>query len=74
MESIRTAMAELEPRNEIGRCLFTKDPEPLKREKGYRYQHDVLDLLRALDTISERNARQLPPPTTNFKGIVGKEP
>ena len=52
----------------------SKDPEPLKREKGYRYQHDVLDLLRALDTISERNARQLPPPTTNFRGIVGKEP
>jgi len=30
--------------------------------------------LRALDMISERNARQLPPPTMNFKGIVGKEP
>ena len=74
MEQIRKAVTILEPRNEIGRCLFTKDPEPLKREKGYRYQHDELDLLRALDTISERNARQLPPPTTNFKGIVGKEP
>ena len=74
MEQIRKAVTILEPRNEIGRCLFTKDPEPLKREKGYRYQHDVLDLLRARDTISERNARQLPPPTTNFRGIGGKEP
>lgn len=74
MEQIRAAVAELEPRNEIGRCLFTKQPEPLKRDRGYRYQHDVLDLLRALDTIAERNARQLPPPTVNFKGIVGKEP
>ena len=74
MEQIRLAVAELEPRNEIGRCLFTKDPEPLKREKGYRYKHDVIDLLRALDMIAERNARQLPPPTMNFKGIVGKEP
>lgn len=74
MEQIRVAVAELEPRNEIGRCLFTKQPEPLKRDRGYRYQHDVLDLLRALDTIAERNARQLPPPTKNFKGIVGKEP
>ena len=74
MEQIRKAVAVLEPRNEIGRCLFTKEPEPLKRDNTYRYQHDVLDLLRALDMIAERSARQLPPPTANFKGIVGKEP
>ena len=74
MEQIRVAVAELEPRNEIGRCLFTKEPEPLKREKGYRYKHDVIDLLRALENIAERNSRQLPPPTQNFMGIVGKEP
>jgi len=74
MEQIRLAVRVLEPRNEIGRCLFSKEPEPLKREKGYRYRHDVIDLLRALDMISERNARQLPPPQQNFMGIVGKEP
>ena len=74
MEQIRTAIAELEPRNEIGRNIFTKDPEPLRKEQSYRYQHDVIDLLRALDMISERSQRQLPPPTTNFMGIVGKEP
>lgn len=74
MEAIRVAIAELEPRNEIGRCLFPKEPEPLRRDATYRYQHDVKDLLRALDTITERNQRQLPPPTANFMGIVGKEP
>jgi len=74
MDQIRLAVSELEPRNEIGRCLFTKEPEPLRRDQGYRYQHDVRDLLKALDTISERNQRQLPPPTMNFRGIVGKEP
>ena len=74
MEQIRLAITDLEPRNEIGRNLFTKEPEPLKQDQGYRYQHDVRDLLRALDMITERNARQLPPPTMNFKGIVGKEP
>ena len=73
MEQIRLAVTELEPRNEIGRCLFVKDPEPLRRDQTYRYQHDVRDLLRALDAITERNERQLPPPTTNFMGIVGKE-
>lgn len=74
MEQIRLAVTVLEERNEIGRCLFTKGPEPLRREQGYRYQHDVRDLLRALDMIAERSSRQLPPPTTNFQGIVGKEP
>ena len=74
MEQIRLAVTDLEPRNEIGRCLFAKDPEPLRREQGYRYQHDVRDLLRAIDAITERNQRQLPPPTANFMGIVGKEP
>ena len=74
MEQIRLAVTQLEPRNEIGRCLFTKEPEPLRKDKTYRYQHNVLDLLRALDLIAERNQRQLPPPTANFKGIVAKEP
>lgn len=74
MEQIRQAVVQLEPRNEIGRCIFTKEPEPLPKEKTYRYQHSTADLLRALDLISERNQRQLPPPTANFRGIVAKEP
>ena len=74
IEQIRSAVAVLEPRNEIGRCLFTKEPEPLRRDQAYRYQHEPVDLLKALDAIAERNERALPPPTVNFKGIVGKEP
>ena len=74
MEQIRVAVAQLEPRNEIGRCIFTKEPEPLRRDRTYRYKHAPVDLLRALDMIAERSSRQLPPPTVNFKGIVGKEP
>ena len=74
IEQIRMAVAVLEPRNEIGRCLFTKDPEPLRKDRAYQYQHEAMDLLRALDAIAERNNKQLPPPTNNFKGIVGKEP
>lgn len=74
MEQIRTAVSQLEPRNEIGRCLFTKEPEPLRRDNAYRYRHSVQDLLRALDLIAERSQWQLPPPTASFKGIVAKEP
>jgi len=73
MEQIRIAITVLEPLNDIGRCLFTKEPEPLKRDSTYRYRHEVADMLRDLDEISERNQRRLPPPTVNFKGIVGKE-
>ena len=74
MEQIRSAVSILEPRNEIGRCIFTKEPEPLRREQGYRYQHTTADMLRALDLIAERSQRHLPPPTVNVRGIVGKEP
>ena len=71
---VRKAVAFLEPRNEIGRSTFTKQPEPLKKDKTYRYKHVPEDLLKALDAITERSAKMLPPPTVNFKGIVGKEP
>ena len=74
IEQIRTAITVLEPLNDVGRCVFVKQPEPLRRDQTYRYQHDPSDLLRALDDIAERNQRHLPPPTMNFKGIVGKEP
>ena len=74
IEQIRIAINLLEPRNEIGRCLFTKQPEPLRRDRTYRYRHEPADLTRSLDEIAERSQRRLPPPTVNFKGIVGKEP
>ncbi len=74
MEQLRMAITVLEPRNDVGRCIFTKEPEPLRRDHTYRYQHGPEDLLRALDNIAERSQRRLPPPTVNFKGIVGKEP
>ena len=74
IEQIRKAVVELEPMNDVGRCVFTKQPEPLRKDNTYRYKHELRDLLRALDEIAERNQRQMPPPTVNFKGIVGKEP
>ena len=74
IDQIRKAVVFLEPRNEIGRNTFTKQPEPLKRAKTYRYKHEPEDLLKALAAITERSAKMLPPPTVNFKGIVGKEP
>ena len=74
LEQIRLAVKELEPRNDIGRCLFTKEPEPLRRDGTYRYKHKPMDLLSALDDIAQRSSQALPPTTVHFKGIVGKEP
>ena len=73
-EQIHMAITVLEPMNEIGRSVFTKGPEPLKKDTTYRYKHEPEDLLQAMENIAERNQRRLPPPTVNFKGIVGKEP
>ena len=36
--------------------------------------HQAFLTNEALDNIAERSHRRLPPPTVNFKGIVGKEP
>ncbi len=33
MDQIRMAITVLEPMNDIGRCVFTKDPEPLQKNK-----------------------------------------
>lgn len=73
-EQIRRAAEELAVKNEAGLGLFTKQPEPLRREEGYRYQHDRQDLLLALASIADRSQRRLPPPVSNFSGIVGVEP
>ena len=73
-EKIRAAAGFLAQRNEFGLGLFTKGPEPLQKDHTYRYSHDREDLLAALASIEEREARLLPPPAANFRGIVGAEP
>lgn len=74
MEKLKEPMVWLEKRNDFGRNYFTKQPEPLKREQIYRYQHDREDLRRAMFGIRDRGDAKLPPPTAAFVGIVGKEP
>lgn len=74
MDQIRIAVTYLEGRNDIGRSLFTKQPEPVRKDGTYRYFHESGDLLLALQEIAARGKQQLPPPTVTFQGIVGKEP
>ena len=74
LEQIKRSVEFLAARNEIGINLFTKEQEPFERDLSYRYQHDASDLIRAMHSIAERNERSLPPPSSNFSGIVGREP
>ena len=74
LEKIKEPAAWLESRNDIGRDLFTKEPEPLKREQTYRYQHDRSDLVLAFQNMQERSETKIPSPINAFVGIVGKEP
>ena len=74
LEKIKEPASYLEQRNDIGRSLFTKEPEPLRRDQTYRYQHDPEDLVRALAAMQERTETKLPSPIQAFAGIVGKEP
>lgn len=73
-KQIRLACAFLEERGDIGRGLFCKQPEPVRRDGTYRYQHLPRDLLEAMAAIADRSEQRLPPPTRNFQGIVGAEP
>ena len=71
---IQKAAEQLARRNELGLGLFTKGQEPFSPDQTYRYQHDLQDLTDALSAISDRTERRLPPPVSNFAGIVGTEP
>ena len=74
LEQSHKAATFLEPRNEFGCNCFVKQPEPYQVDTTYRYQHDPEDLLRAFSDIAERSERRMPPPVSNFQGIVGTEP
>lgn len=73
-EQLKTAAQQLEARNDLGRAMFTKEPEPLPTDRTYRYRHDKADLLRAYANMAERSEKRLPPPQSAFAGIVGVEP
>ena len=65
-QQIQKAAKQLAVRNELGLGLFTKGPEP--------YRPDKSDLTAALAAMQDRTERRLPPPASNFAGIVGTEP
>ena len=71
---IKAVTDPLSRRYEYGRDYITKQPEPLKADRTYRYVHAPADLLAAMNATLERVGNKLPPPVRAFEGIVGREP
>lgn len=59
---LKVGTAFLASRGEAGGYVFTKQPEPLKKEDGYRYVHQSGELLDALAAVlgRERETGELP--------------
>lgn len=71
---IKAVTEALGRRYERGRDYLTKQPEPVKADRSYRYVHDRQDLLTAINASLERVDHKMPPPVHAFEGIVGREP
>jgi len=71
---IKSVLPALDRRYQIGRDCLTKQPEAVQPDKIYRYRHDKLDLLKAMNAVLGRLGDKLPPPVSAFQGIVGREP
>lgn len=63
----------LSRRFEVGRDIFVKEPENIEPDKTYKFTHDKADLANAIVRMLERADNALPPPVSNFTGIVGRE-
>lgn len=73
-EKIKLAAAFLEPLSHIGRDIYSKPPEILKRETEYRRLHKPEELKHAMEDLFERIARRAPPEQSAFNRIVRHEP
>ncbi len=73
-QRLQTSVQFLQERNDVGRGMFSREPEPPRMAPGYQYQHETQDLLRAWAAIVDRTAQRLPPPRSAFEGIAEAEP
>ena len=58
---------------EVGRDIYVKEPECIESDKTYRFSHNKTDLSDAILKMLDRAESTLPPPVSNFTGIVGRE-
>ena len=71
---VKVLSEQLRPKYESSKNLLPHEPEPLTPDNTYKYQHSPQDLIDALKTIVLRTEQKLPPPVSEFEGVVGREP
>lgn len=60
--SVQKVVPELKKASELGLLYYAKPPEPIPSERRvYEYQHEPVDLLRAMYRIYTRGGRAAPP-------------
>ena len=73
-DRLKKVIPALERRFRIGRDYIPRSPEPLPKDRSYRYVHKPEDLVNAMRDIYERGNEVDASPVDAFDGIVGHEP
>ncbi|MCL1819366.1 MAG: segregation/condensation protein A [Oscillospiraceae bacterium] len=73
-EKIKLAAAYLEPLSHIGRDIYSKPPDVLKKDTEYKRSHRAVELKNAMEDLYDRIARRAPPEQSAFRGIMRREP
>ncbi len=73
-DRLKKIIPTLDRRFRIGRDYIARPPEPLPKDRTYRYVHKPEDLVNAMKEIYERGNELASPPVKAFDGIVGHEP
>ena len=72
---IKAVAEKLARREEFGRDILTKNPEPMQRGKIYEYTQEKSDLVICMQDILDRAGQQTAQPSLKaFDGIVMREP
>lgn len=73
-DRLKKVIPALDRRFRIGRDYIPRSPEPLPKDRTYRYVHKPEDLQNAMKIIYERGNEVDSSPVHAFDGIVGHEP
>lgn len=73
-DRLKKIIPALDRRFRIGRDYIPRQPEPLPKDRTYRYVHKPEDLVNAMKEIYARGNELASPPVRAFDGIVGHEP
>lgn len=72
-QRMKSVSEYLQQRALIGQDVITKSPEPVEKDKTYKYDHNADQLIAALHDILKRSGRKTPPPVSAFRDFVGCE-